>query len=691
MKRLKFLPALLTLVPAWLEAQGLPARYQDKKRVSPPPAGYELPLELVECYPTGEPVSLGLACSLRAKQLSKKFFIQEVFFAEARVNGKPVDLGPYPASFSTQFTGPVALEQLRVPLSPADVREALAQKSGGVRFEADAYVAISPSLLEMFRFRATSVLLEFPLDVRVPLTTPDADVPNLDLARYYSPVIFQQTNDHHRDLITRFDFDGNWRGSDNAENVSRFPLPAHVYYSVVQSRDHYFIGYYFYHPADYVKLTGPACGFFNRLDAHENDLEGVQLVVAKGPSRYGTLLFMETLAHDVFYQLEASDRVRDKREVPGVLEDIDGHVELDGDGTGQHPVLYVECLGHGVWGYGLNGKEVKPEDSYVLYRSGEKAEVPESSNDRDVRYELIDVFHPQEGLWAHRAEFGPEGAYAEPGSFWDGLDYRQRLGSVFHTDEKVAHARPPWGWKAKGSRRGDWFLAPAYALSRHLSVTGLEGEASTYAANPYLPSGGRNPTAPVEEEAPPPTAGGGEAAPPPGSSVAEMTELVLEKGDILNHLNELGSWDGLLKAGEALLLPLASKLLSANALDMSRLTLKYRSFAGLKGARFYWRTKAMEAFDEKHSVRLRLSPQPGWHYQTVELLELPAFDRLDTIVQFKLELDLDRDALGWSFTPQELLETLRTLPQTMRLLFERSDYVRPGGAPPERRPEPDAP
>ncbi len=65
------------------------------------------------------------------------------------------------------------------------------------------------------------------------------------------------------------DFDGNRRGADNAANVPSHPPSAVIYYSLVQTQTHPFLGYYFYRAASYDE-TSP--GTFS---GHEHDFEGL--------------------------------------------------------------------------------------------------------------------------------------------------------------------------------------------------------------------------------------------------------------------------------------------------------------------------------------------------------------------------------------------------------------------------------
>src|SRR5438132_1099348 len=90
-------------------------------------------------------------------------------------------------------------------------------------------------------------------------------VPRDEVARHWAPVLYQETHDPLKDLFTAFDFDGNWNGDDNAENMQcqgggncpspncnnrGCPLVATVYYTVIETPSHWFIQYMPYHPLD---------------------------------------------------------------------------------------------------------------------------------------------------------------------------------------------------------------------------------------------------------------------------------------------------------------------------------------------------------------------------------------------------------------------------------------------------------
>ena len=145
-----------------------------------------------------------------------------------------------------------------------------------------------------------------------------ATVSTKDLAAYWAPDFYQDVNDTYgyaSDYMTNFDYDGDWKGNNNWENMNNFPLRAYAYYSVVETTTHWFIGYYDYHARD----DGPIW-----LDAHENDMEGLLLVIRKDGSTYGSFQLMETLSHNQYYQYTNDGTITTGS------DNIDGKVLLTG-------------------------------------------------------------------------------------------------------------------------------------------------------------------------------------------------------------------------------------------------------------------------------------------------------------------------------------------------------------------------
>ncbi len=280
-----------------------------------------------------------------------------------------------------------------------------------------------------------------------------------ELALHYAPVIHQGVASD-QDFITAVDFDGDWVGNNNWENQPTGDLSAHVYYSVVETETHWFLLYALFHPRDY---TSDPCEESD--GCHENDMESVQVVVAKDGTPFGHLQVIETLAHSHIY-LYTSDQ-----SVGGNFLKVKGAVRLEGE----RPVVYVETYGHGTY---AQRKILVPHA--VVYRAGEQAEVPEGLGDDDVSYQLVSIY---DTLWMHRDEIGPGRAFDQP------FDYRGHIlpatfdGEDYGTDK----ANTPWGYnQATGDTlsRGDWFLDPARALAYHASFN--NDLSLEYVYNPYL-------------------------------------------------------------------------------------------------------------------------------------------------------------------------------------------------------------
>jgi len=283
--------------------------------------------------------------------------------------------------------------------------------------------------------------------------------PHQELARHYAPVIHQGVASD-QDFIVAVDFDGDWVGNNNWENQPTSDLSAHVYYSVAETETHWFLFYSLFHPRDY---TSDPCEESD--GCHENDMESVQVVVAKDGTPFGHLQVIETLAHSHIY-LYTSDQ-----SVEVNFLKVKGAVRLEGE----RPVVYVETYGHGIYG---QRKILVPHA--VVYRVGERAEVPEGLEDDDVSYQLVSIY---ETLWAHRDEIGPGQAFDKP------FDYQGHTlpAAIDGDDYGTDRANTPWGYdQATGDvlSRGDWFLDPARALAYHASFGG--DFSLKYVHNPYL-------------------------------------------------------------------------------------------------------------------------------------------------------------------------------------------------------------
>ncbi|HVQ39593.1 MAG TPA: hypothetical protein VMS31_18790 [Pyrinomonadaceae bacterium] len=317
------------------------------------------------------------------------------------------------------------------------------------------------------------------------------------IAARFAPVFYQALGDKPRsDYITNFDFDGDWRGDNNWEHTDdpKFPLKAYIYYSVTETQTHYFIHYAAFHPRDYkggerkgrilseiiregVKRGGaedPTGLIAEAGVAHENDMEGALVVVAKNGKSLerARIVFVETLAHSDFSPYLAGESA------PKGF----GVFKTDG----QRVLLYVEPKGHGIEAYSGNENQIG-EKKFLIYKFAGAAEDPDKHNDDSVGYELLPI---ETTLWPKaRTPTNDKGiTYATLHDFAQiSISVVQSngratvkkiklgaLGSSFAGDSGGLNmARPPWAWFDK-SRRGDplglWFFDPARIIKRDFKL-----------------------------------------------------------------------------------------------------------------------------------------------------------------------------------------------------------------------------
>ncbi len=292
-----------------------------------------------------------------------------------------------------------------------------------------------------------------------------------ELALRWAPIHYQdvdQTGSHalggKADFITRYDFDGNLNGRDNWDNAGRNTSAA-AYYSVLETSTHWYLTYFFFHPRDWIDHP-----FFET--EHENDGEGILEIVEKDGSPYGVLKGAVTVAHsDFFSYVPAGSNWTNGSET------IDGTLQLASSphDSFQHPVTAQEARGHGL--------KARPQydivgDGVVYYPSASVAEAPAGPDDRDVRYQLIDVF-ASGGMWAQRDNanlFAGLGTFAGDTSGGCGT-------GAYGCGTNSANA--PWGWDDGNDvpARGEIATNPARLAASYFKVPG--SLSTTYTYNPY--------------------------------------------------------------------------------------------------------------------------------------------------------------------------------------------------------------
>ncbi|MGW4466665.1 hypothetical protein [Micromonospora sp. NPDC004704] len=300
-----------------------------------------------------------------------------------------------------------------------------------------------------------------------------AAVSRAELALRWAPIHYQDvdaTGSHalggRSDYITKVDFDGDLNGRNNWDRAGQagVSFAAHGYYSVVETTTHWYITYLFFHPRDWTDHP-----FFET--EHENDGEGVLFAIERDGSTYGVLRSAVTVAHSSFYSYTPAGSTWS-----GGRENVDGTLQLQSSphDSFQHPVTAQEAQGHGLKAYpqyNING------DGIVYYPST-VAETPSDGNDRDVRYQLVDMFAAG-GLWAQRTNAS---LFANLGTFAG--DTSDNCGSgTFGCSTNSANA--PWGWDDGDDLPGRGQIAtdPAKLSVEYFTVAGSLSRAYTY--NPY--------------------------------------------------------------------------------------------------------------------------------------------------------------------------------------------------------------
>ncbi|HZS37897.1 MAG TPA: hypothetical protein VFF06_13765 [Polyangia bacterium] len=323
------------------------------------------------------------------------------------------------------------------------------------------------------------------------------------VAQHYAPVIYQETNDSVKDLFTAFDFDGDWNGDNQAENMEcwsdstkcntadnpnsacagqKCPLVATVYYTVIETPTHWFVQYMPYHPLDWKVTNG-----------HENDTESILITVNKAGGPLGVLQAMETRFHDVWYQYSNDPAI-------GTAGDnVDGPVHFT---PGGRPAVYSQMVGHGICGgfsppnfafpdlqLTCNHSDTPHIDTQgVIYSPDLAAAMPVvvSGSTVNAGYTLVELLN---SVWPHIHDIGAGK------TFQAAIDYNgercamftcpKQFGGNWEGNEGVSPGEP---WAQVGgngvSADGDQFFDPAFTMSKRLAFP--MPFSLTYCFNPYL-------------------------------------------------------------------------------------------------------------------------------------------------------------------------------------------------------------
>ena len=314
-------------------------------------------------------------------------------------------------------------------------------------------------------------------DHRTPALSNASD---FELAFSHAPIHYQDTDNTNAqaDYITRFDYDGNMVATDNWENLKRYPLMGHAYYSVVQTCTHWFIVYGFFHPRDWTDSS---------MDQeHENDLEGLLSIVRKDGSRSGKLEGMVTVYHNDFYSFTppGSPLVNGR-------ETVDGRLTLLQYAGSLRPLTVQQAKGHGLKAFPYTSDfHGKPnEDGIIYYPARTAGQVPKNGNDRHVNYGLVDIFSIG-GLWERQlSEAKMAGSAAKTFHRWGGFkgDKGGGCGNGVTVTCSENAANLPWAWDDHDDGpvyKGEMALDPAHLTKMYFN--GLGNFSEQYLRNRYL-------------------------------------------------------------------------------------------------------------------------------------------------------------------------------------------------------------
>jgi len=280
------------------------------------------------------------------------------------------------------------------------------------------------------------------------------------LAAQMAPDIYQDTDSRSTrgDFITRANYDGNWNGRDNWQNLFSATPNAYVYWDAASTQTHHFLKYYLFYPRDWGEIFPLVPDFVCTTDGegqsenwcHENDLEGFAIAVNRAT---GEVDYMVNRQHGLPPSACAQEA------------------------TGRPTKVHVDRMAHAAWCLHERENFSFPGGDGVIYSYGNSAGLPDSINDRDVSYDLIHV----NDLRAIRGT--AEGAQAYT------LNQRNFLGNDWGENK----ASTPWAldfwWLvpdravATGTYDGDLYADPARLFASLFPDAGISTD---YTFNPNL-------------------------------------------------------------------------------------------------------------------------------------------------------------------------------------------------------------
>ena len=346
-----------------------------------------------------------------------------------------------------------------------------------------------------------------------------------DLERYeqiaarYSPIIYQRTGSGlvQGDYLTSFDFDKDWDGSNNFNNLKQATeIPSFIYYDVVETKSHYFVRYLYFYP--YHFGTGEK--------RFGNEMSGATVVVQKYPQEAPiavvTYFAVEDQEEMRSYVTSDSGIVKDKPHayygVNFVFErDVlfpDGHYLAYLTSGTHESCLWVHTTKENPLDLRCQLTQSEKENMTVInyvYGGGDydSLKKPFPASRGDVRYAMKKLI---EEFWVRRDQVGPNKVFGstdkyEPPEGRPGNNLLFPDTFVDPVDPTSPYkGRAPWAWKWQTTAlpingqpfyqvdlpKGTYFIDPAYFfMKRHRLTADFNSATKTgysldYCFNPYL-------------------------------------------------------------------------------------------------------------------------------------------------------------------------------------------------------------
>jgi len=310
-------------------------------------------------------------------------------------------------------------------------------------------------LIQFFAFLFLIFTFHTPVLALVP-DSPESFLRN-KIVKEFAPVWVHHVDYEPRyDAMTSFDFDGNLSGFDNVKNAEKYPLPAHVYGSVIaETKEAYYIFYGVYHVKDYDRKYRE---FFFPSASHDNDFEGAMVVVSKDTRK---ILAIETWFHSLFLQCGHSALTNGNQSIDAKI-----HVEKN-----THPIIYVDSKGHGVRCFQKSDEERFSKSQYKIYRLGKVPTADLRKHDgMQVHYTILDM---NDFIRYAKGPFNSESMFSESAEYGLGDEpLGMFLSGNFQGNSSWARPKPPWSWTDKfdSMRPGAWFFHPAYVFNKHFGL-----------------------------------------------------------------------------------------------------------------------------------------------------------------------------------------------------------------------------